>query len=55
MKDQFLGVFPVQQGAMQEFRAAAQRCKPFTMAGVRLKKRGEDGEPSAGLWDLSFR
>ncbi|KAK9908248.1 hypothetical protein WJX75_004806 [Coccomyxa subellipsoidea] len=43
------------EGAMQEFRAAAQRCKPFTMAGVRLKKRGEDGEPSAGLWDLSFR
>ncbi len=45
----------VSQGAMEDFRAVAEQCKPFTMAGVRLAKRNADGEPSAGLWDLSFR
>ncbi|BDA44668.1 probable megakaryocyte-associated tyrosine-protein kinase at C-terminar half [Coccomyxa sp. Obi] len=43
------------EGAMEDFRAVAERCKPFTIAGVRLAKRNANGEPSAGLWDLSFR
>ena len=40
---------------MEEFRAVAEQCKPFTIAGVRLAKKTADGEPPAGLWDLSFR